>query len=329
MKPVFLNLKSKDGSFTFAKSEEFEAGKEIAVKSAYITNTYVPIFVGKTLQNTIDPSVFPVGSTIQIDSSVNGLDYQIYCRNRTTGLFKGGNITFDSRYNDLRAPTFVSKESLFNTYYYCYDIDAVINMFQTSMNAICQPLGSTNTFIINYNADANTFSLAVDEDFMTNNEIYLNDSFHALFPFSRYRKQPLPIEEKFNEIVFTNPLTLNFFNTNYYAVHCNITRAFSPFDSITVTTNLPISQSLRVNTISNVNTNSNEYIIFTFDKLNNSVNFYDFFTVVNENVQMFHKIQYSSGSDLITFNLNFTYDGQSLPVIIPDGNIFKLVLYVK
>jgi hypothetical protein len=303
--------------------------KAVGISNMYLSNTNIPIFIPKlATPGTMNFTPGAATNTILNNTDTqNVLDYFVVIRNQNNTQAVMNYINWGPMNKDaMTPPPFVPDvNSIFTCpYYYCFDFMKFLNIVNGSIQQAIFQLTSTGeqTFLI-YDAESNTFNLAVPSGLQLQISIEFSDSLLELLPFSTTRTP-----YRTNKIDWSQmEITVN--GDTYSNATAPLYDTIFPFDLVLLHTNMPL---VPIEFISNRQSAYplNRPVVFMFRKQNPGLSIYNAFVAANDylfdKVHQFTQDQPDSSKMNLTLILRTRQNKNYIEWPIPYGSTLELVL---
>lgn len=279
--------------------------KKLAVKKCTLSNSFVPLFIAEPYTN--ETSVLPDGHQITIGGSATNLMIGQRTSNNGVFTYSGQYLNFDPLLNDSR-----STNKLDYNYYYVYSLNKLCNWINTGILNI-NNWDSQSSFF-NYEPSLNTFVLNVADSVLTS-DIVVNKKFIDKFPFNSVK-----INDDLYVLDFSNQMPNIMNNILYRQLTSYVPYSFIPFDSVILTTDMPIINQTIYSNVNAFGDMINEKIMTTFDRETTALNFYDYYFAQNDYITNFVTFDSNYVGDSITFNCYMYNSRKNKLIRIPSNN---------
>lgn len=238
----------------------------------------------------------------------------------------------------LTVPTtlYTQKQVVQDKYYYTYKIEHFLKVLQIAINQLAEDIlitnyDPTNPILFIYNGDS--FSLLIpDAYFQTGlfKYVLFSRELNKLFAFNSYQSKSNPnVEVLIGEVEKNyNGKQYRMFTSSY------ISRNWVAWDTILLTTNLPI-KSVEIQTnLPDQNTSAVDYknIIYTLNVVENSINFYPYYVyqqTTTDDYSSFAQDVYDNSDYNVSLLLYNKKNGLSIRYTLKEGEVATMNFIIK
>ncbi len=323
---------------------------KLVLKYLQIDNTNVPLFIPKKLNSFPSWCINKTGWDYSTGTAVPITPTNLLINPKSIDYIFGWNTTDD--YNTgitfaitqwlpqlLTAPVpsalLNQNQVVQNKYYFSYVLEHFLNILQDTLNFLANAQLTVNydlaqPILIKYNGD--TLSLLIPKKYMdlSLKFLFFNRELNDLFAFNSYPSASNP--ELFVQVFDT----LKTVGSNLYYVYNSryISRKWIAWDTILLTTNLPIKSVETQTNLPNTSSGATEYrnIIYILNTVENSLNFYPYYVYqqsTTDDYTAFNQDSYSNGEYQIGLSLYNKANGLSIPYTIKKNEVVTMNYIIK
>jgi hypothetical protein len=303
--------------------------KKLILTYLQADNTAIPLFIPTKLNAF--PSYAPASDVIYPLSNaigVNSIDYVVGYTNNPANLPSVWGITQWTQTNpNFQVPSTLlgQKEVIQNKYYYSFIFEEFLKMLENTFNGVVvggPPTPPTIQFIFT-GSQITLFVPDAIQNFVGN--FCINKALNDLLAFNSYQ-----IQQGTDVYLLIPSGTKNYNGVQGYVYNSRyISRDWIPFDTILISSDIPLKTKEYVINNSGTNINSIAYknIIFALNVLEDSINFYPYYIYEPSTTDMY-KLFALNSFDATSYRLNlFLYNKKTnltLPYVLRKGELVSL-----